>query len=110
MPEKVAILLDGGFVKKKLSKRNGHFATVQEVTSLCRDIMADDYLKTRELFRIYYYDAPLLREVLRIPFLAPASISRQRRKQPRTDLSLIPWSYNLISRSGAGPSFSLAGS
>ena len=58
MPEKVVILLDGGFVKKKLSKRSGHFATVQEVTSLCRDIMADDYLKTRELFRIYYYDAP----------------------------------------------------
>ena len=60
MPEKVAILLDGGFVKKKLYKRNGHFATVQDITSVCDDIMADGYLTTRELFRIYYYDAPPL--------------------------------------------------
>ena len=58
MPDKVAILLDGGFVKKKLSKLNGHFATVQEIVGVCHDIMADDHLKTRELFRIYYYDAP----------------------------------------------------
>ena len=38
MPEKVAILLDGGFVKKKLYKQNGHFATVVEVTDLCQDL------------------------------------------------------------------------
>ncbi len=58
MPEKVAILLDGGFVKKKLYKHNGHFATVREVTDLCHDIMAHDYVKPGKLFRVYYYDAP----------------------------------------------------
>ena len=58
MPEKVAILLDGGFVKKKLYKQTGHFATVREVTDLCHDIMAHDYVKTGKLFRVYYYDAP----------------------------------------------------
>jgi len=58
MSEKVAILLDGGFVKKKLYSRNRRFATVQDITSVCTDIMADDNLTTTKLFRIYYYDAP----------------------------------------------------
>ena len=38
VPEKVAILLDGGFVKKKLYKQNGYFATVVEITDLCHDL------------------------------------------------------------------------
>jgi uncharacterized LabA/DUF88 family protein len=58
MPEKVAILLDGGFVKKKLSEKHHHFATVQEVTNLCQQAMAHNRLSGKELFRIYYYDAP----------------------------------------------------
>lgn len=58
MPEKVALLLDGGFVKKKLAQRHNHFATVQEVVDLCNQVMAHSRLQGRELFRIYYYDAP----------------------------------------------------
>ena len=58
MGEKVSILLDGGFVKKKLAERNHHFATVAEITGLCQQVMAYSRLKGGEIFRIYYYDAP----------------------------------------------------
>ena len=57
MPQKVAILLDGGFVKKKITARNG-FVTVAEITELCRRILSTERLAGKELFRIYYYDAP----------------------------------------------------
>lgn len=57
MPEKVAILLDGGFVKKKLTARND-VVTVEKITDLCSRIMSDERLAGKELFRVYYYDAP----------------------------------------------------
>lgn len=58
MPERVAILLDGGFVKKKLQERNHHFPTVPEITTLCTNIMTKTRLVGADLFRVYYYDAP----------------------------------------------------
>ena len=58
MPEKVAILLDGGFVKKKLAEKHHHFATVQEITNLCPQLMAHSRLAGKDLFRVYFYDAP----------------------------------------------------
>jgi uncharacterized LabA/DUF88 family protein len=60
MAEKTVILLDGGFVKKKLRERNGSFPTTEEILALCRDIMSSDRLKGTALFRVYYYDAPPL--------------------------------------------------
>jgi uncharacterized LabA/DUF88 family protein len=58
MPEKVVILLDGGFVKKKLQQRSGHFPTKPDVVAVCTAIMQDPLLSAKELFRVYYYDAP----------------------------------------------------
>lgn len=52
-----AILLDGGFVKKVLRERFGHFPTVGEVADLCERIMAHDDLREMGLLRIYFYDA-----------------------------------------------------
>lgn len=60
MPDKVAILLDGGFVKKKLQQQLGRFPTTEEVVELCSGIMGKPRLSQAELLRIYYYDAPPL--------------------------------------------------
>jgi len=58
MAERVVLLLDGGFVKKKLQPQLNHFPTVADVVGVCSQIMANPALAGRELFRIYYYDAP----------------------------------------------------
>ena len=58
MAEKVVLLLDGGFVKKKLEESTHHFPTVAEVVGLCTTIQAKPSLTDTEIFRIYYYDAP----------------------------------------------------
>lgn len=56
--DRVAILLDGGFVKKKLERSLGHFPTALDFQNLVRQIMAKPALAGVALFRVYYYDAP----------------------------------------------------
>jgi uncharacterized LabA/DUF88 family protein len=58
MGNRVAILLDGGFVKKKLEEQLHHFPAVSDVVGLCGSLMGNPRLQNTELFRIYYYDAP----------------------------------------------------
>lgn len=58
MGERVAILLDGGFVKKKLYERLHHFPTVPDVVGLTSALMQQPRLQSKDLFRVYYYDAP----------------------------------------------------
>lgn len=58
MSNKVALLLDGGFVKKRLQAQLHHFPTVAEVVTLCNNLMSEPTLAGTELFRIYFYDAP----------------------------------------------------
>ncbi len=58
MSEKAAVLLDGGFVKKKLMQRLGRFPTTPDVVGVCRDVMGKPRLEGATLFRVYYYDAP----------------------------------------------------
>jgi uncharacterized LabA/DUF88 family protein len=60
MPEKVVLLLDGGFVKKKIQAKTKTFPTDTDVIALCNAIMGKPRLQGRELFRVYYYDAPPL--------------------------------------------------
>ena len=60
MDEKAVIILDGGFVKKKLKRKNGRFPSVADVQTLCDDIMQRDRLDGYQLLRVYYYDAPPL--------------------------------------------------
>lgn len=54
MPGKFAILMDGGFVKKKLQERLRHFPSVAEVAR----IKANPALAGYSLLRVYFYDAP----------------------------------------------------
>jgi uncharacterized LabA/DUF88 family protein len=60
MPEKVVLLLDGGFVKKKLSVQSRRFPTERDIVSFCGVVMEKPRLLGKELFRAYYYDAPPL--------------------------------------------------
>lgn len=58
MAEKTAILMDGGFVKKKLEQTNNRFPTVHDVVALSTATMAKPELAGSFVFRIYFYDAP----------------------------------------------------
>jgi uncharacterized LabA/DUF88 family protein len=58
MGDRVVLLLDGGFVKKKLQQSFGHFLTVSEVVAMCNSVTAKPQLLGKDLFRIYFYDAP----------------------------------------------------
>lgn len=55
MIKRVAVLLDGGFVQKRLFFRQGkQMPTAQEILDFAHSCVGPD----EELFRIYYYDCP----------------------------------------------------
>ena len=58
MAEKTAVLMDGGFVKKKLKQQKRRFPKVQDVVDLVAATMAKPQLRDASLFRVYFYDAP----------------------------------------------------
>src|SRR5688572_10146125 len=58
MRGKFAILIDGGFIKKKLKERNKHFPTVEEIESEVARIKQHAALEDYTLLRVYFYDAP----------------------------------------------------
>ncbi len=58
MSDKFALLLDGGFVKKKLEEKLKGFPRVEDVAEMCKSIMGKPRLVDSRVFRVYYYDAP----------------------------------------------------
>src|SRR5262245_40657687 len=62
-----AILLDGGFVTRKLRERLGHQPSAADIVALCDEISFSSHLSDYELMRIYYYDAPPSTETVRRP-------------------------------------------
>lgn len=62
-----AILLDGGFVTKKLKERLDRQPHADDIIKLCNDIAGSDRLTDYELMRIYYYDAPPSTETVKFP-------------------------------------------
>ncbi|HEX7667310.1 MAG TPA: hypothetical protein VF407_22420, partial [Polyangiaceae bacterium] len=57
--EKVAVLLDGGFVKKRLQPRKSDpFPKSSDLVALVAKLMSHDRLKDCVLYRAFYYDAP----------------------------------------------------
>lgn len=62
-----AILLDGGFVTRKLQEKLEQPATADDIVALCDEIAANDVFKNYELLRIYYYDAPPSLETVHLP-------------------------------------------
>jgi uncharacterized LabA/DUF88 family protein len=58
MTRRYAILLDGGFVTKRLGKRLGRQPNAPEVMQECARISTHPDLAPLTLLRIYFYDAP----------------------------------------------------
>lgn len=74
-----AILLDGGFVTKKLQQRLKQPPTADDIVALCDEIRVSDELRHYELLRTYFYDAPPSLESLAYP------ISGERYQLARTE-------------------------
>jgi uncharacterized LabA/DUF88 family protein len=57
MGGKYAILMDGGFVKKKIQQRTKNFPTVPDIAAEVTRIKGHTALAGCELLRVYFYDA-----------------------------------------------------
>lgn len=88
MAERVVILLDGGFVKKKLGLSLGHFPTVQQIVDFSRDLMTKSDLPLKELFRVYWYDAPPFSGKVRNP-ISGTQIDLATSPQARENQALL---------------------
>lgn len=58
MADRFAILLDGGFVKKKLKERSGQDPKAAEIVAMTNQLVQQPRLVGLSLLRVYYYDAP----------------------------------------------------
>jgi uncharacterized LabA/DUF88 family protein len=58
MADRVAVLLDGGFVKKRLERSLGRFPTTKDVVAVVGTITGHARLANHTLYRAFYYDAP----------------------------------------------------
>lgn len=64
---KVAILIDGGFYRKRAAHLWGKLTAQKRAEELCAYCMA--HCKNKELYRIFYYDCPPLDKQVYHPFL-----------------------------------------
>ena len=80
MAARVAVMLDGGFVKKKLQRQSPRaLPDAAAVVALTLRIMDKPRLSGAELLRAYFYDAPPLTATARNPMDgAPVDFSRTR--------------------------------
>ncbi len=62
-----SILLDGGFLTKKLSERLNRHVTADDIVAECDRLRALGHVKDCDLLRIYYYDAYPSSEGLKKP-------------------------------------------
>jgi uncharacterized LabA/DUF88 family protein len=67
MSEKAVILIDGGFLKVKLQRKNKAPPEAKQITEFCKRIMEKPILSGINLLRIYYYDAAPLSETIEHP-------------------------------------------
>lgn len=58
MNDRVAFILDGGFVRVKLSALLGRFPEPADVMALASRIQSHERLRDSRLLRVYFYDAP----------------------------------------------------
>lgn len=58
MPGKFAILMDGGFVKKKIKQKTKNFPSVADFRTEITRIKTHPALMGCDLLRVYFYDAP----------------------------------------------------
>jgi uncharacterized LabA/DUF88 family protein len=88
LAQTVALLIDGGFVKKELYQKLGRFPIADDITALCERVMATPALAGWELYRVFYYDADPFTGTAVNP-LSGQKINFQTTPQARQNLSLI---------------------
>ncbi len=82
------ILLDGGFVTRKLREKRGKFPTADDVDRFCsEEVMTHEAVRHLDLLRIYFYDAPPSQEKLTNPISrTPLSLAQTTRFKEMTSL------------------------
>jgi uncharacterized LabA/DUF88 family protein len=73
-----AILLDGGFVTKRIRSQTKQPATADDVVAVCDKLRQIPDVSNYELLRIYYYDASPSVETIKLP------VSRSRHELAKT--------------------------
>jgi uncharacterized LabA/DUF88 family protein len=88
-----AILIDGGFLTKKLQERYKAFPTADQVVEECGRLQKNEILERYELLRIYWYDAHPSSETVTRPITrnkhALASTDRYRNAQRLFDQLIL---------------------
>ena len=64
---KYAILIDGGFFTKIFSPANSHYPTATDVEEVMKKVQTLPELSSKDLLRMFYYDAPPLQSKVRNP-------------------------------------------
>lgn len=80
MTDKYALLLDGGFVIKKLQRELKRFPSAENVQTACQRLQNHALLANESLLRIYFYHAPPSQDSLLNP------ISREKLNLGQTDV------------------------
>jgi len=88
MLSQYAILLDGGFVTKKLQTRLKRFPTADDVAQACKRIAGMPQLANRDLLRIYFYDASPAVARLTNP-IDHSAVNRSATEEYRRHISLL---------------------
>lgn len=57
LADRVAVLLDGGFVRKKLQEKLHRPPVAGDIVNVCTQLMGTDRLKDADLLRVLYYDS-----------------------------------------------------
>ena len=94
-----AILLDGGFVTKKLLQRFKRPPTADDIEKECERLKAISHVKDFELLRIYYYDAHPSTETVTKPI--------SKSKLPLAKSNRFAVAQSLFSRLELKPHFAL---
>jgi len=88
MNSKYAILLDGGFVTKKLQGQLKRFPTAADVEKECQRIAQHPLLANRDLLRIYFYDASPAKDKLTNP-IDGSALDLSATQEFRAHMSLL---------------------
>lgn len=93
--ERVALLLDAGFVKKRLAEKVKAFPPLQEVTALIADLLQHPDLAGARLFRTYWYDADPFGEKRSNPIDGKrtnfaTTLEAQRNRELMRQLEVVP--------------------
>ncbi len=86
MNNSFAVLIDAGFAKRKIKAQLGQTAQADDFVKLVQRIQNNPYLQNKNLYRVFYYDAPPADGKLKNPLdnseldLSASSIARENKR------------------------------